>query len=160
MAMEMPQATWDKRFKARHYIYRDHHVAATGAAPAAYVFGANARLVSKWNWPTLGDWRGARPCYAREVKVLCSEDCYVMFVSLNPVYLKLIGQGYTAQQIAAGLTPHGEAVPATITEVPQFLPFDEQITWYPTYGVSIVFYQSTAAGTIYVWAEGNVEGGE
>ena len=160
MTMEMPQSTWDKRFKARHYSYRDHHVAVTGAAPTPYVFGSNARLVSKWNWPTVGDYAGARPCYAREVKVLCTEDCYVIIVSMNPVYLKLLGQRYTAQQIADGLTPHGEAVPATITEIPQFMPADEQITWYPTYGVSIVFYQATTAGTIYIWPEGNVEGGE
>jgi len=157
--MEEPQSTWDKRFKARHYSYRDHHVAATGA-PTAYVFGSNARLVSKWNWPTLGDWLGSRPCYAREVKVLCTEDCYVMFVSLNPVYLALAGQGYTDHQILNGLTPLGEAVPMTITEVPQFLLADDEVTWFPTYGVSIVFYQATAAGVIYVWVEGNVEGGE
>jgi len=158
--MEEPRSTWDKRFKARHYSYRDFHTAATGAVPAAYVFGANARLMSKWNWPTLGDWLGSRPCFAREVKVLCTEDCYVMFVSLNPVYLKLIGQGYTDHQILNGLTPLKEAVPATITEVPEFMPADEQITWCPTYGVRIVYYQATVAGTIYIWAEGNTEGGE
>ena len=160
---EEPRASWEKRFNARHYSYRDFHTAPTGAVPTAYVFGANARLPplgSKWNWPTLGDWLGARPCYAREVKVLCTEDCYVRFISLNPVYLTLLNEGYTNHQILNGLTRIGEAVPATITEVPEFMPADEQITWFPTYGVSIVFYQATLVGTVYVWVEGNVEGGE
>ena len=157
--MEEPRATWEKALFSRHYAYRDFHSAATGAVPAAYVFGANARLVSKYNWPQAGDWANARPCYAREVKVLCTEDCWVVLVSLNPLYLALLAQGYSAQQIAAGQTPLG-AIPATVTEVPQFLPADEQITWYPKYAVSVAWYMATVPGVIYVWCEGNVEGGE
>jgi len=159
LAYEEPRATWDKRFKARHYSYRDFHSAATGAAPAVYVFGANAGAVSRWNWPTLGDFptlpgTPTMQCYAREVKVLCTENCWVIFVSVNPRYIALLVTGYTAAQIAA------LGVPATITEIAEFIPADEQITWYPTYAVSVAWYQATVPGVIYVWCEGNVEGGE
>lgn len=161
MAYEEPKATWDKRFKARHYSYRDYHSATTGLPlpPATYVFGANARLVSRWNWPALGDFPtlpGApmMQCYAREVKVLCTEDCWIMFISVNPRYVALLATGYTAAQIAA------LGVPATITEVAEFIPADDETTFYLTYGTAIVFYQATASGTIYIWCEGNVEGGE
>ena len=159
--MEEPRSTWDKRFKARHYSYRDYHSAATGL-PATYVFGTNARgpgLVNRWNWPALGDYPTlpgppAMQCYAREVKVLCTEDCWILFVSVNPRIIPLLATGYTAAQVAA------LGVPATITEIAQFLPADDEVTFYPTYGVAIVFYQSTVSGTIYIWAEGNAEGGE
>jgi len=158
LAYEEPRATWDKRFKSRHYSYRDYHSATTGA-PASYVFGANARVTSRWNWPTLGDYPAlpgapTMQCFAREVKVLCTEDCWIMFVSVNPRYIAFLTTGYTAAQIAA------LGVPATITEVAQFMPADEEITFYPTYGTAIVFYQATASGTIYIWIEGNVEGSE
>jgi hypothetical protein len=156
---EDPQATWDKRFKARHYAYRDFHIAITGPAPATYVFGTNARAISRWNWPALDDFttilESARlPCYAREVKVLCTEDCWVVFISLNPIAIRLAEIDYTAAQIAA------LGVPATITEIAQFIPADDEITFYPTYGTAIVFYQATLSGTIYIYAEGNTEGGE
>ena len=161
MAYEEPKATWDKRFKARHYSYRDSHSATTGlpTPPATYTFGTNARAISRWNWPALGDYTtlpGAptMQCYAREVKVLCTEDCWIIFVSMNPRYITLLTTGYTTAQITA------LGVPATITEVAQFIPADDEITFYPTYGTAIVFYQDTASGTIYISAEGNVEGGE
>jgi len=159
LAYEEPRATWDKRFKSRHYSYRDFHLAVTGAVPQSYVFGANARATSRWNWPALGDYPAlpgapTMQCYAREVKVLCTEDCWVMFVSVNPRYIAFLVTGYTAAQIAA------LGVPATITEIAQFIPADDEITFYPTYGTAIVFYQATASGTIYIWCEGNVEGGE
>ena len=158
---EDPQATWDKRFKARHYAYRDFHSATTGPVPAVYVFGTNARAISRWNWPQFGDippgvipGGNRMPCYAREVKVLCTEDCWVVFTSVNPEYVRLVEMDYTGDQIAA------YGVPMTVTEVPQFLPADEQITWYPTYAISVAWYQATVPGVIYIWAEGNTEGGE
>ena len=159
MAYEEPKATWDKRFKARHYSYRDFHTATTGPSPTPYVFGTNARVTSRWNWPQLGDFPTlpgppTMQCYAREVKVLCTEDCWILFVSVNPRYIQFLATGYTAAQIAA------LGVPATITEVAQILPADDETTFYLTYGTVIVFYQNTASGTIYIWCEGNTEGGE
>lgn len=158
MAYEEFSATWQKRFQSRHYSYRDYHSAATGL-PATYVFGANARVTSPWNWPALGDYPAlpgapTMQCYAREVKVLCTEDCWIMLISVNPRYIALMATGHTAAQIAV------LGVPTTITEIAQFMLADDEVTFYPTYGVAIVFYQSTASGMIYIWAEGNAEGGE
>jgi len=157
--LEEPRATWQKRFQARHYSYRDFYSASVTATPQTYVFGTAARAVSNWNWPHAGDFTGAAQCYAREVKVLCTEDTYIVFTSINPLYLILLNQGYTAQQIAGGAAPQG-VVPQYLTEVPMIIPAGEEVTFFPTYAVSITWYRVTANGTIYIWAEANAEGGE
>jgi hypothetical protein len=161
MAYEEPRATWDKRYKQRHYSYRDFHTATTSGSPATYTFGTNARAISKVNWPAMGDFvgqpgPGALACYGREVEVQCTKDAWVVIVSVNPRYLTMLALGYTATQIAA-LVP---AVPATITEVAMFVPQGSTRTFYPTYGSAIVFYQDSESGTIRIWIEGNVEGTE
>lgn len=156
---EEPRSTWDKRFKARHYAYRDFHAAVTAAVPATYVFGTNARAVSRRNWPIAGDYASGslvprQQCYAREVMVRCTEDCWVALTCINPEYLILLAQGHTAAQIAA------LSVPQTITEVAQPVPAGDYIRLFPTYGYAVTFYQDTASGAIMIWVEGNVEGGE
>lgn len=155
------EATWDKRFKQRHYSYRDFYWAATSTTPETYVFGTRARATSRVNWPAVGDFVGqpgtpALPCYGREVMVMCTEDAWIIIVSVNPRYLTMLATGYTVAQIAA-MTP---AVPATITEVAEFIPKNAILTFHPTYGSAIVFWQSTASGIIRIWIEGNVEGTE
>jgi len=157
--LEEPRATWDKRYKQRHYSYRDFYSASVTVTPQTYVFGAAARAVSKWNWPHAGDYVGAAQCYAREVKVLCTEDTYIIFTSINPLYLTLLNQGYTQSQIAGGAAPQG-VVPQYITEVPMLIPANEEITFFPTYAVSATWYRVSADGAIYLWIEGNAEGGE
>ena len=162
MAMEELRGTWDKRFKQRHYSYRDSHHSPTTLVPSAYTFGTNARLISPMNWPASTDFinRGdgtiltRMQCYAREVMVYVTQDTWVRFISLNPVYLILLAQGYTATQIAA------MGVTATLTEVEHFIAQNEKDTFYPTYGVAIVFRADSVAGEIYISAEGNVEGSE
>jgi len=180
---EAPEATWDKRFKQRHYSYRDSQSAATlvlvelqelgllateallpnGPWTVYYPFGWNARndalTGSIFRWPHMGDYAsgavGPRgQCYAREVMVYVTQDTWVRFVSLNPIYLTLIAQNYTVAQIAA------MGVPQVITEVEHFVAQNDKDTFYPTYGSAIVFRADTVAGTIYISAEGNVEGGE
>ncbi|GAG54944.1 unnamed protein product, partial [marine sediment metagenome] len=47
-----------------------------------------------------------------------------------------------------------------ITEVEHFLAAGDKDTFYPTYGIAIVFRAATVAGDIYISIEGNVEGGE
>ena len=207
--LESPQATWDKRFKQKHYSYRDSYpdpldatqtgttmvltatqalaLFATQAALAIpgtvyYPFGYNARnwttvvpaltaagvAGSRFAWPqgpqpplfaeatrdyasgTVGP-RGQ--CYAREVLVYVTEDTWIRFISLNPIYLTLLAQGYTAAQIAA------MSVPQAITEVEHFIAKRDKDTFYLTYGTAIVFRADSAAGTIYLAIEGNVEGG-
>lgn len=143
-----------KLHAARHYSYRDFHMVATGATPATYTFGTNARAISIFNWPNVGDYPTALTCYAREVKVLCTEDCWIRFLSVNPRYTAFLAMGYTVDQIAA------LGVPATITEIAQFILRNDDVTFYPTYGIAIVFYQSTASGTIYIWVEGSTERGK
>jgi hypothetical protein len=178
MMSEEIRATWDKRFKARHYSYRDFHTVGTtvtaellalaqaiaslaaGAVSTAflYVFGTNARAtINPYTlalpipqaygvtaWPTY--------CYAREVKVMCTEDAWVKIVSLNPEYLK--------QATLQSMTNVVPTAPQLIFEREQFLPANEEITFYPTYGYALVFRGNTAGGTLYLWVEGNTEGGE
>lgn len=164
MALEEPKSTWDKRFKQKHYSYRDSERTTTTALPQAYVFGTNARAISIYNWPRAGDWLMARTCYAREVMVHCDQDVGVVFVSVNPLYLILLAQGFTVQQIAAGNLPgnplNGTIVPATITERVQYVPANVPVTFYPTYGYAVTFFHLTAQGTIVIDIEGNVEGTE
>jgi len=170
---EAPEATWDKRFKQKHYSYRDSHAIATtvltipqelvllaaASTTVLYTFGANARAISKFNWPNTGDYAsgtvGPRgQCYAREVMVYVTEATWLRFISLNPIYLTLLAQGYTAAQITA---MGGSSI---ITEVEHYVARRDKDTFYPTYGTAIVFRADTVAGTIYISAEGNVEGGE
>jgi len=198
--LESPQATWDKRFKQKHYSYRDSYpdpldatqtgttlvLTATQAlalfatqaltnAPGTvyYPFGYNARnwttvvpaltaagvAGSKFAWPNFGDYAsgivGPRgQCYAREVMVYVTEDTWIRFISLNPIYMTLVAQEYTVAQIAV------MGVPQVITEVEHFVAAGDKDTFYPTYGTAIVFRADTVAGTIYITIEGNVEGGE
>ena len=176
---EAPPSTWEKRFMQRHYSYRDSQSASTvvlteaqelallaaeallpaGPWTVYYPFGYNARLISRFNWPNTGDYASGvlvprGQCYAREVMVYVTEDTWVRFVSLNPVYLILLAQGYTAGQITA------MGVSQVITEVEHFVAKGDKDTFYPTYGTAIVFRADSAVGTIYISAEGNVEGGE
>lgn len=128
-----------------------------------YPFGYNARnnalTGSIFRWPHLGDFAsgaiGPRgQCYAREVMVYVTEDTWIRFVSVNPIYMTFIVQGYTAAQIAAlGVSP-------VIVEVEHFVAAGDKDTFNPTYGSAIVFRANTVAGMIYISAEGNVEGGE
>ena len=93
-------------------------------------------------------------CYARDVMVYVTEDTWIRFISLNPIYLTLVAQGYTAAQIDA------MGVLQVITEVEHFVAAGDKDTFNPTYGTAIVFRADTVAGMIYISAEGNVEGGE
>ena len=168
---ETIESTWEKRFFASHYAYRDFYSTTTGedptAATASYVFGLAARAVNARNWPMLGDTRmgnelPAQNTYARNVMVQCTEDAYVMFTCLNHrwlrLYIKYLIMNLTVAAATARLATEG--VSSTITEVPQFIPANAMITFRPTLGVAITFYQSTASGTIRIWAEGNTEGME
>lgn len=180
--LENPEATWNKRFMQRHYSYRDSHDAptvvlvelaelgllATEAAALVpgtvfYPFGYNARndalTGSMFRWPNLGDYASGTTgprgqCYAREVMVYVTQDTWIRFISLNPIYLTLIFQGYTVARIAA------MGVSQVITEVEHFVASGDKDTFYPTYATAIVFRADSAAGMIYISAEGNVEGGE
>ena len=153
------RATWEKRFMQSHYSYRDSQAIATALLPGSYTFGTNARLVSIFNWPNTGEFASGTQaprdqCYARNIMIYVTEDTWIRFVSLNPIYLTLIAQGYTVAQISA------MNVPQTITEVEHFVAAGDKDTFYPTYGLSIVFRAATVAGMIYISVEGNVEGGE
>ncbi len=138
-----------------------------------YPFGYNARnwativpaltaagvAGSKFAWPNTGEYAsgtlGERgQCFAREVMVYVTEDTWIRFVCLNPIYLTLLAQSYTAAQIAA------MGVPMVITEVEHFVAQNAMITFKPTYGTAIVFRADSATGMLYISIEGNVEGGE
>ena len=155
LPLEDPKFTAEKRFMQAHYSYRDFYSATTSPVPTPYLFGAVARAISRFNWPAAGDWALARSCFTRSVMVQCTEDCYIMLTCLNPEYFMRLAQGFTAAQIVNDL-----GVPLTINEVPTFIPKNAMITFNPTYGYAITFYQSTASGTLRIWAEGNVEGNE
>ncbi len=146
---------------------------STGPWTVYYPFGYNARnwtsgiaaltsagvAGSKFAWPNTGEYASEsiaprNQCFARNVMVYVTEDTWVRFISLNPIYLTLIAQGYTSAQITA------MGIPQVITEVEHFVAADDKDTFYPTYGTAIVFRAATVAGMIYISAEGNVEGGE
>lgn len=172
--LEEFRATWDKRYKQKHYGYRDFHQVATQPVTALqalglalqssplvyYLFGANARVISVNNWPQAGDPIGASgqvrvmSCYAREIMVYCDQDCWVRFISLNPDYIRLISHGYTAAQIAA------MGVPSTIMEAEHWIPMNDDVTFNPTLAVAMVFRADTVQGTLNISVEGNVEGTE
>lgn len=160
MSYEENLSTWDKRFKQRHYSYRDFHreVTVVGSSSddySSYVFGTNARAINFRNWPRSTDYATAVDVYAREIKLVCTvQDCWFRFVCLNPRYLTLLNQGYTATEITdMGVTQY-------ITEVWQQLLAEDEVTFYPTYGYSIDFYYAVAGANIYIYVEGNAEGGE
>ena len=170
---EALEATWNKRFMQRHYSYRESHAVETtvltipqalgllaaGSPTVLYNFGTNARAISVFNWPNIGEYASgtAGPrgqCYAREIMVYVTQDTWIRFISLNPIYLTLLAQGYTAAQIAT------MGVSQTIMEVEHFAAAGDKDTFFPTYAVSIVFRSDSIAGMLYVSVEGNVEGGE
>jgi len=93
------------------------------------------------------------------VKVRCTQDTYIRLTSINPHYLTLLNQGYTQEQIAGGAAPQG-VVPQYLTEVAMIIRAREQITFFPTYAVSITWYRVTTDGVIDIYVEGNAEGGE
>ena len=145
----------------------------TGPWTVYYPFGYNARnwatvvaaltaagvAGSKFAWPNTGEYAsgtlGERgQCFAREVMVYVTEDTWIRFISLNPIYLTLVAQGYTVAQIAV------MGVPQVITEVEHFIAKRDKDTFYLTYGTAIVFRADSVAGTIRIVIEGNVEGGE
>lgn len=153
--LERPDKTFDKRFMGKHYSYRDGLVVAATpplANMGSYVFGANARALSIYNWPMVGDWLIARDTYAREVFVYVAQDTWVQLVSLNPYYSILLNQLKSAAEIAA------LGVPQFITEQPQFIPANGAITFNPTYGVSMNYWLDTVAGRLIADIEGNSEG--
>jgi len=199
--LEALDATWDKRFKQRHYSYRDSYpnpldvtqlgttvvttaigelllFAAESLLPNGpwtvyYPFGYNARnwttgiaaltnagvVGSRFSWPHLGDYASGTvaprgQCYARNVMVYVTEDTWIRFISLNPIYLTLIAQGYTTAQIAA------MGVSQFVTQVEHFVAQNDKDSFFPTYATVIVYRADSIAGTIYISAEGNVEGGE
>lgn len=155
---EEPRATWEKRFFQRHYSYRDYYQTTTSVLTAEqalalfaqqdpsvfYVFGTAAKMISVDNWPN--------NCYAREVLLYCSQDAWVRLISINPAYVQeAVLQAFT------GVAPTKSQ---TILEVEMFLPANTYMRFYPTYGYGIVFRADTVAGTLRIWVEGNVEGGE
>ncbi len=156
------QATWEKRFMQKHYSYRDSEDDTTALLPlppTLYTFGTNARAVSIYNWPNIGEFASGTQaprgqCYARKVMVYVTQDTWIRFISLNPIYLTLVAQGYTVAQIAA------MSVPQTINEVEHFVAAGDEDIFHLTYGISIIFRADTVGGRICISAEGNVEGGE
>lgn len=155
MPFESNEATWDKRFKAKHYSYRDFmRDTTTTSTLETYVFGTNARAISNYNWPTLGDWTLAVNTYARSVMIQATTDTWIRLVSVNPYYLLLINQGYSTAEIT------GRGITQYINEVEQIIPTGAMVTFYPTYGYSIEYRFVAITGTIYVFIEGNGEGNE
>ncbi len=134
-----------------------------------YPFGYNARnnafTGAIGRWPNLGDFgvtadvapqnlvpRGQ--CYARSVMIYVTEDTWIRFISLNPLYTVLVAQQYSATLIASW------GISSTITGVEQFIPAGANYTFDPTYGLAMAYRADTVQGTIEISVEGNVEGGE
>ncbi len=166
---EGTQATFEKRFFAGHYAFRDFYTVATGLDPtatlASYAFGTAARLISHDNWPMQGDGRRANELfamntYARLVRVQCTEDVFILITSLNPrwieLYLKYLFLRMTPANAVTLLATQGIA--QTITDVPHLIGAGTIMAFYPLYGVGITFYG--VPGIIRIWSAGNTEGKE
>jgi len=167
---ESPYATWEQKYMATHYGYRDFNVAITGLPPitpaqltaATYVFGTNARAINAMNWPNVGDWDGSRTVFARSIMVQSIQDSWIVISSINPRwvtdYITLIARFVSSTDAIGRLAAVG--IPQFITEVPQFIPAGAMITFTPTLGVSVTYYMDTVPGIIRFWIEGNAEGAE
>lgn len=161
------RATWDKRYKQAHYGYRDFAAMTTMVLPSAtalgmgltqnalvyYSFGANARLVVNLatgipygvvNYPI--------NCYARDILFLCTQNAWIRFISVNPEYAK--------QAIAQALTHTVPTASQVIVEAEQYIPMGGFMRFYPTLAVAMIYRADTVSGTLNVWIESNVEGGE
>ncbi len=167
---EAPRATWEKRFFATHYSFRDFHTAATGFNPlataASYVFGTNARATNARNWPNTGDFDSARTAYARLIRVHCTSDVWIVISALNPRwihdYIKKIATRVPSADAIGQLAAEG--IPFTITEEPQYILANSLMPFYPSYGYAITFYYDITAGmatgTIRLWIAGNATGAD
>jgi len=172
--LEEPRSTWEKRYKQRHYAYRDSHQVATalsdentslalvllalaqGQAPPAafsYVFGTNARAkinpltgvaFDRVNWPL--------NCYAREVLVHCTQACFISLISLNPAYVR-----EATLQAFTGIAPTSAQL---IFEEPQPILANSWVRFYPTYAYGVIFWFPVGgvSGTLTMLIEANVEG--
>lgn len=159
---------WEKRFWATHYSYRDFTQAtpmvltadmalalyAAGNTSVFYNFGANARLVSVYNWPNIGDFIFARQCYAREVFVYSEAEAYIRFVCLNPEYVR--------EATVAARTGAAVVAPQVIVENERRIPAFADRRYFLTYGIAIIFRTPAGEipGVLDIDVEGNVEGGE
>ncbi len=167
---EAPRATWDKRFFATHYSYRDFHTATTGFNPladaASYIFGTASRAVATRNWPRVGDFTSARTAYARLIRVHCTSDVWVVISALNPRwihdYIKKVASRIPSESAINQLDKEG--IPFTITETPQYILANSIMPFYPSYAYAITFYYDPAAGmaegTIRIWIAGNATGAD
>lgn len=155
---------------ASHYGYRDFHAGLTTTIPvtaaqlvdATYSFGTNARALNNRNWPNISDFDGARTVFARSVMVQCTQNAWIALVSICPRwvtdYITLIARDISSTDAVGRLSDLG--ISQFITEVPQYIPANSMITFHPTLGVSVIFYQVTLPGIIRFWIEGNAEGAE
>lgn len=169
---EAPRATWEQKYMANHYGYRDFNAALTTALPVpptpawltanTYVFGTNARAINARNWPNVGDWDGARGVYARSILVQSDQDAWMVISSINPRwvtdYINLIARRISSANALGQLAAAG--ILQLITEVPQFIPAGAMMTFRPTLGYSVTVYQNIVPGIIRFWIEGNAEGAE
>ena len=178
---EFSEYSFQKRFNATHYSYRDSaevttviltEAACLGylATPALasqvyYLFGTNARggmVGNMYAWPNAGDTIGPiQPSlfqtYARKVSFRATTASHVRLISLNPEYLRkaiLISYKLPITQIAQTIMEQEIAVPATTAT------FNGEIIVYPTYAIAVVFRADAGIGTLYITAEGNCEGSE
>lgn len=172
--LETPRATWEKRFFAGHYSYRDSAQVASLVLSEAqalgliqlalaggltvnagyYVYGTNARTtISPLTGVAYGAVAYPTNCYARRVSAVCTQNAWIKNVSLNPTYLR------EAMQYALGI-PVIPSAPQLIFEREQYVPATTLVTFFPTYGYAMGFRADTVQGILTVNIESNVEGGE
>ena len=180
---EEPKATWDKRYKQKHYAYRDFEQRATRVLTAAEIAAINVLINSYVTNPTSANW-GALLAYLALLippvggivylfgtnasaisTVNWPTGCYGREVMVNcdqDVWVRIVSVNlYYLALKAAGKTDAEIAtlgIPQTIIEAEEFIPKGAYITFYPTLGAAIIFRADSVAGTLNVWIEGNVEG--
>lgn len=186
---EAPIGSWENRYNADHYSYRDSQsgtalflgagvlgemaelaLLATQAplgvpGTVYYPFGYNARnnalTGAIGRWPNLGDYGYAT------TSLVPRGQCYARAVKITveaDTWIRFISLNplYTVlvNQFYSTALIASWGITTTITEVEQWIGAGDEATFYPTYGVALAYRANTADGNIYISMEGNVEGGE
>jgi hypothetical protein len=185
--LEAPEGTWEKRYKQRHYSYRDFHqsttqvltqtqvnmliaqaLAANQLPPATifYRFGDNARADALMNLLGTNFASYLWPRTGDPFEAGLTAGCFareVLVTSDQDVWIRLVSLNpeYLRQAV---LKETGAlkviTAPMLLFENERLVSAGDAKTYYPTYGYGIVFRADSVQGTIEIDVEGNVEGTE
>jgi hypothetical protein len=187
--LEEPKATWDKRFKQRHYSYRDCATTTTPLLTVPQLLAIQAAINNiRTNYTTgpatvLGLYAAVGAYYpfgtvARTIDIYnwptlgdpigpsgSSLQTYareIVVQCTQNTWIRIISANpeYLRQATLQALTEVVPSAPQFIIEAEQYIPANQPCRFFPTYGIGITYRADTVSGTITIWSEANVEGTE